>query len=337
MALGSGTAAAQVRTGGARVGSAAVGTAVASLKPVGATTGWGRVAVQDRWAFGELRRTIEIELVGLAPRATFAVAVDGVDLGRFSTDGSGDGTWSLRVEGAGSTSGGLVPRAEWLHDASVLDQSGAFVLDGRFSTRARDSGAATVHEERIALAGPGPASGIATVESHADGMQEFATRATGLRAGESYRIIVDGFLAGTRTADEVGQAKLGLESPDDSDPLPTELQPVESLRVVEWLDAGGSRVLSGAFTGASSSGDDLPGDDDGGTEAQFEGEVGRVEASGFELETSSGSLTVRVRSATRWEDGLTGLGDVAAGMSVEVEGTLEQDGSLDARKVKPED
>ncbi len=100
------------------------------------------------------------------------------------------------------------------------------------------------------------ASGGAKVERESDGAQEFDTWAAGLRSGETYTISVDGFTAGMVTADEVGRARLKLESPDDENPLPTELQPVEELRVVEWFDENGELVLSGVFTGVSNDDDD---------------------------------------------------------------------------------
>ncbi len=226
----------------------------------------------------------------------------------------------------------MLPRAEKLRAASVLDDSRAFVLDGRFSTRTGNDGGSALHEERIALDGPGRATGIAKVEREADGRQEFETRATGLDPGTRYRIVVDGHAAGLRTADLVGQAALKLEWPDSEDPLPPELQPVEELRVVQWFDAAETLVLSGTLTGVSRAGDD-----NGGMEVELKGAIGGIGADSFELATAGGTVLVRVSGATLWLEGLTGIGDLEPGMFVEAEGIVADDGAMDARKVKLED
>jgi hypothetical protein len=290
------------------------------------------VTVEDHWSRGALVREIDVRLVGLAPRSPFTLRLDGVEVGRFETDAAGDGGWSLRVQGSGWSTSSLLPRAERLREASVLDDSRAFVLDGSFATRSGDDGGSSLHEERIPLSGAGSATGIAKVEREADGRQELDTRATGLEPGRSYRIVVDGHLAGVRTANPVGQASLQLEAPDNEDPLPPQLQPVESLRVVQWLDSSESLVLSGTFTGVSRAGDD-----DGGMEVELKGTVGAVGAGGFELGTAGGTVEVRVSASTSWLEGLAGIGDLAPGMFVEAEGILASDGALEARKVKLED
>ncbi len=91
-----------------------------------------------------------------------------------------------------------------------------------------------MHEERIAHddgAGIG-AAGMATVERLAEGERELETRVSGHDPGRRYKIPVDWILAGAVTADAVGQARLELEAPVDSNPLPADLQPVGDLRLV---------------------------------------------------------------------------------------------------------
>jgi len=95
---------------------------------------------------------------------------------------------------------------------------------------------------------------MAEVEREFDGKQEFKTTADGLNPGSSYRIEVDDFVAGIVTADAGGQGLLKLEHPDDENPLPPEMQPIEDLRTVEWKDAQGMTVLAGSFTGVSGGG-----------------------------------------------------------------------------------
>lgn len=298
--------------------------AIASLAPVGAASGWGRVKLENEQRAGAIHREAEIMLFGLEPQALFNVQVDGVQLIAVRSDAFGDATAKL-----GSSDDSRppvpsdVPEAASAQSATVTDDTGAFVLEGTFrgSSSGDDDGpgSSSIHEERISLAdvaGLG-AAGIAKVERNVDGSQEFETRATGLEPGSSYRITVDGLLAGATTADAVGQASLELEHPDDSNPLPDTLQPVEALRLVEWTRADGLLVLSGSFTGASN--DDDGGLDDG--DGSFEGFVTALGDAGFTLLVGGAELEVVITPTTVFED-VAGLGSLVIGDAVEVHGAL---------------
>jgi len=247
--------------------------AAAALTAVGAAQGWGRIKVEDSSRRGVAKREVEVDLFDMEPMAVFQVEADGVFLGTITTDASGWGSLELETDDDGHPPvPAALPPAGDLVSASVRDTSDAFILDGSFVSFAPDKDDdMTVHEEKISLsdqAGTG-AAGVAKVEREADDQQEFDSRATGLIPGASYSIAVDGFMAGVVTADRIGQARLKLESPDDENPLPTDLQPVEGLRVVEWLDGDGNVVLAGIFTGVSNDDDD---DDNGGDGSDDDGD-----------------------------------------------------------------
>jgi len=245
--------------------------AAAALTAVGAAAGWGRIKVEDKLRDSVAKREVEVDLFDMDPMVTFLIEADGVFLGFITTDASGWGSLKLETDDNSHlpVPSELRPAGE-LVSASVRDESDAFVLEGSFVGFADGEDDTTIHEEKISLSdvlGTG-AAGVAKVEREADGTQEFDTRATGLIPAASYSILIDGFAAGMRTADSVGQARLKLESPDDEDPLPSALQPVEDLRVVEWYDGEGFLVLAGAFNGISNDDD---GDDNGGNSGSDDG------------------------------------------------------------------
>jgi len=240
--------------------------AIASLTPVGAASGWGRIKVEDSMRRNVTKREVKVELYDLDASTSYTVEADGIELGAVMTDSSG---WAeLKLESPDDDNPPVpegLPAAADLQSASVRDASGAFVLEGSFVGLGGGGEGEDLHEEKIVLTDPSAsgAAGVAKVEREASGQQEFDTRATGLMVNAAYTIVVDGFTAGMVTADAVGQARLKLESPDDSNPLPPELQPVEDLRMVEWHDGNGDVVLTGMFTGISNDDDD-DGDDNGG-------------------------------------------------------------------------
>ncbi len=238
--------------------------AAAALTAVGAASGWGRIKVEDEVRQGVEKREVEVDLFEMEPMTQFTVEADGVVLGTITTDAAGWGLLKLETDdNSHPPVPATLPAAGDLVAASVRDASDGFVLEGSFMKFENGADDSTIHEEKISLddVGGAGAAGVAKVEREVDGTQEFDTRATGLIPGDSYSIKVDGFTAGMVTADPIGQARLKLESLDDEDPLPTDLQPVEDLRVVEWFDTGGSLILAGVFSGVSN--DDDSGDDDG--------------------------------------------------------------------------
>lgn len=122
---------------------------------------------------------------------------------------------------------------------------------GSRSRGGEDSGRHGGHERWVVLSDVGHrgAGGMVKLERKRDGRQEVHIRASGLIAGGSYRVLLDGGLAAVVVADGLGVAWLELESWDDSHPLRADLQSVEALRLVEWVDVDGSVILSARFSG----------------------------------------------------------------------------------------
>jgi hypothetical protein len=234
--------------------------AAAVLSGVGGAPGWGRIQVEDlATAKKSTVREVEVDLFDMEPMAVFTIEADGVILGEVTTDASGWG--SLRLGSRNNSRPRVpaeLPAAGQLISASVRDRTQAFVLEGSFVKYADGGDDTTIYQEKISLDGVfgSGAAGVAWVEREADGTQEFHTRATGLMPGAIYTVLVDGFDAGMATADPIGQARLDLESPNDENPLPIDLQPVEDLRVVEWTDADSALVLAGVLTGVSNTNPD---------------------------------------------------------------------------------
>jgi|SRR5579859_6064543 len=81
-------------------------------------------------------------------------------------------------------------------------------------------------------------------------------------------------------------------------------------------------------------------DQDNANEHEAQGTVSSVDASGssFVVKESGGaSVTVKVSASTIFDGGLTKLGDLKAGMTVEVKGATQADGTVAASRVHGED
>jgi hypothetical protein len=232
--------------------------AVAALEPVGAVEGWGRVMVSDQvMSDEETRRALVVRVVGLEPEVEYTAVIDGLTVGVLTTDTFGDGMLHLGwPEERFPPVPEELPPAEALELAQVIDASLAVVLEGSFviDYSGGVGPADTVYMERIrldAVLGFGE-RGIAKVVRTDSDEQIFETRACGLEPGVVYQIMVDGFLAGAASTDTVGHGSLELTTADGS--LPTDLQPIEELRLVEWIDDAGTVVLTGSFTGTNMAG-----------------------------------------------------------------------------------
>jgi len=230
--------------------------ATAPLSPVEGGEGWGRVDIQDIQTNGVTKRQALVTLFGLAPGESFEVFVDGVSLGPVDTGEDGWGVLKLTTQESDvhATVAAELPAAGDLVAAWVVDSDGATVLQGGFVIKTRSFGRLRpTYLESIVLddAAATGAMGAARVARFRDGVQELVTAATGLVPGAPYQVVVDGLPVGLVTADDVGQARLRLAAPDGDNPLPPELQPVENIRHLEWLDESTAVILAGDFTGAS--------------------------------------------------------------------------------------
>ncbi len=233
-------------------------TAAASLEPVGAVDGWGRIMVSDTLLEESTARQLTIHLFGLAVDAQYEVSIDGVFISSLTTDAEGDAWLQFGTlhDGVPEVPADLPPAIDLMF-ASVVDTSMAVTLEGDFYIMSHGGHGSNsyVHNERVSLYGDdASAQGIARVLRDADDVQTFETRVCGLITGTTYQVMVDGILAGIVTADAVGQAELELSTDGEGDALPTNLQPIEDLRVVEWIDESGTLFLGGTFTGESNSG-----------------------------------------------------------------------------------
>jgi len=321
----------------ARISSSA--KAIAALTPVGAATGWGRVKVEEKMGGLVSEREVEVDLFGLEPETEHAIEVNGVVLGTVMTDGSG---WaSLKLESPDDEHPPVpdtLPAIGDLELALVRDDTDAFVLEGSFlPLAATPMGDGAKYQEKIQLIDQmgGAAQGVAKVEREGD-EQEFETWATGLVAYQQYTIEVDDIAAGMVFASMAGQAKLELEAPDDTNPLPPSLQPVENLRNVEWLNEAGELVLFGTFTGVPSDDDaDEDADHDDG-EDEFKGGITELLGGGFMLQTATMLLTVYVDEVTTYED-VAGFEDLMVGDIVEVHGDMLSETEVQALRVELED
>jgi len=302
--------------------------AYAALQGVEGADGWGRIVVRDDDLPNDIHRTITVWLYGLNPFTPYTVQIDGVTLGTVITRVNGDALLRLqnRGNGHGEVPEDLLPAADLLQ-ATVVDDTMAPVLEGAFTVAVRGAGS-TVYEEQITLedVAGGEATGAAKVEIRSDDHQEFTTHAAGLTPGATMTVrvtLLDGTMVEVATVvvDDVGQAMVKLESPSEDHPLPPELDPVSDIRLVEWLDEGGTVILSGTFAGVNES-----------DEVTLAGTFVELTADGFVLETADGQVTVIVTDETMFK-GFASLDELVAGDQLEVEG-FETDDGVVATKVE---
>jgi len=281
--------------------------AIAALEPVGDGTGWGRIVVRDERRTTGVEQSVKLWLFGMEPFADFVVRVEGVELATVTTDGDGYAVLSLHSQAKAQLElTEALPSARDLESVTVFDTSLAAVLEGTF-TVIRQSGADLLHHERIALEDVtgGDATGVAAVAESDSDEQGFFTRASGLVPGSSYQVVVDGFRLAILTADLEGQAALEMTAPAEDNPLPAEVLPVSSFRIVEWY-LGEDLLLWGAFSGEPDC-------------EKLRGAVLEVTDEGFVIKVGSHRILVIVTDETRFENLEDGV-DIDEGDVVVVEG-----------------
>ena len=300
-----------IRRGGHRRTVADHVVAYAALDALPGETGWGRFVVRDDLLPSGDERSVVVSLFGLEPRAEYMVEADGVEVGTIFTDRRGDASLKLKTRGRGSDDvPSELPSADAILEASVSHVLGHMVLDGAFTVIREHVTDPTVHSEKIRLeAEEGfDAEGMAGVCRKESGAQGFVTLVAGLEPGLSYSIVVDTIVVGIVTADEEGQAGLELRVPDDENPLPDAMQPVDNIRNVQWFQ-GDLLILSGVFTGESDTDDRCH---------EFEGQFVQLTDDGFVLRKHDVDVEIVVTDETEFE-GFDDLAELEEGDRLEVE------------------
>jgi hypothetical protein len=307
-----------MRRGGPRQGLPDHVAAFAALEPVGGETGWGRIVVRDDLLPNGVHRSVQVWLHELQPQMPYQVEAQGVVLGTVRTDRQGHAWLKLQSSGQGhDVVPEALPPAGDIVSAQVRDELLAPALEGTFSVVRHHEADLVVYEDKTELEDVtgGDAVGMACVRVKQSGAQQLVTRASRLVPGEVFRVVVDGVLAGVVTADEEGQAWMELESPDDDNPLPLELQPVTEIELVQWFHDD-SLLLMGSFTG----------EDDDEEEEECEevrGVILEVGEKGFVLQAPAKvegrTVKVAVTEETRFK-GFEELADLDEGDVVVVEG-----------------
>lgn len=274
--------------------------AYAALDALNDGTGWGRFVVRDDLLPSGDERTVRVSLFGLEANAEYVVEADGVEVGTIVTDRKGDGAIKLKTRGRSSEDvPSDLPLASEITGASIYDTWQTVVLEGVFTVVREHINDPTVHREKIDLVDEtgGDAKGMAAVRRKESGAQGFATMASRLEPGLTYSIVVDTIEVGIVTADEEGQAGLELHVPDEENPLPEALQPVDNIRNVQWFQ-GELLLLSGIFTGESDTDDRCH---------EFHGTFVGLTDSGFVLRKGDDEIEIMVTDDTEFE----GFGDLA--------------------------
>jgi len=241
--------------------------AAAALLPVDeGSEGWGRVMVADRTHSEEITRDLVCHLFEMDAETEYTLMIDDIEVGKIVTDLEGEGwlhlqtperTYPVVPEG--------LPAVADLLNARVLDGVLAIVLEGELLDMPSPPAGAPelVYLEKARLVTfleDGTARGQARVARDVDEIQYFQTIGIRVEPNTSFRVEVDGQLAGTVTSNAGGVAELKLSTGDFGDALPNPLQPIEDLRLVEWFsNDDDSLALSGTFAGQNQMGFGGPG------------------------------------------------------------------------------
>ena len=317
-----------IRRGGHRQGVADHVVAYAALETLESGTGWGRFVDRDDMLPSGYHRFIKVWLFDLQPDSEYLVEADGVEVGTVMTDHRGAARLKLTTQGQGHDPVPFdLPPASELVEALVIDGSGVVVLEGAFRIIREQVSDPAVYCEKIRLddVNGGDARGYAGVVRKMSGAQLFATMATGLVPGRTYRIVIDGAEVAIVVADGEGQAGVELHAPADEHVLPEELMPVDEILEVRWFD-GEAPLLAGFFTGES----DCEARCD-----EFEGVFAGLTDSGFILRKGDREVEIVVTDDTEFE-GFDDLSQLVEGDWLEVKACTDGD-QLFARSVELEE
>jgi hypothetical protein len=159
--------------------------------------------------------------------------------------------------------------------------------------------------------------------------EKLRVEADHLESGASYAIIADGVNLGSTTA-QSGYLRVDFSSDGSSGTvLPPSVRPITNIQTIELRNANGQAVVRGTF---QSGGDDFGGGGGhGGGETSFTGVIESLPGAGFIGDWRVGGRTVHVTASTeiRQNDGAA-----VVGAQVEVRGTTQADGSINATRVE---
>ena len=288
------------------------------------------------------RQEVEIEANNIVPRGRYKVIVDGTVI----VDANGAGTvanskaiaddfGSLKIELSSPQDSDhlpipatLLPVTAILH-VEIRDAQSRIVLQNDFQAPGGGgSGGGQVFEKETNLTATGvipQAKGKARAEIESEG-EQLRVEGDNLVSGAAYQVFADGIAIGTATA-QSGYFRLELSG----GALPAAIRPVTNIRHIEVRNTTGQVVLQGDFQASDDSGGGSGGGGGGGTESSFTAAIETLPASGLIGDWRVGGKTVHVTAATTINQE---HGAVAIGVTVEVKGTTQSDGSINATSIE---
>jgi hypothetical protein len=183
------------------------------------------------------QNTFVLDVSGLTASQTYTVQVNGTTLGQITTDTNGQGELSLTGITAAIAAGSSV---------TVLDANSSTVLQGTFGigNSGCHSGSASGQQLSASLTGTSGGTGQAQFSSGStSGQNSFELIVSGLTAGQTYSVQVDGTTIGQITTDSHGQGQLQLSNLTAT---------IAAGTVITVLDANDATVLQGTFAVESS-------------------------------------------------------------------------------------
>lgn len=224
-----------------------------SRGPAGGSA-FGRASVNVR---GD-RQEFVVEAHMLGVRSTYRLLVDGKELSSAASASLGSVKFAFGTESGDSPLPPSINPVTRIGQVELRDSLNRIVLQGSFEDGASEPSNGFVESEAL-LSSPVPGSsagGSASirVEALMDGTrrEQLSVSAEGLVSGDVYRLIVDGFDAGSMIV-RSGFLRVLLTSDGvGGQLLPPNLRPVTRIKHVELRDPRGSVSLQGDFTNVQS-------------------------------------------------------------------------------------
>jgi subtilisin family serine protease len=284
---------------------------------------------------------IEVEANGIRPGITYGVLINSA-AGSFTASATANNFGGLKIEISNRSGSGHLTLPEVLTPVSsikhveVRNPQGSVILQGDFVPTTGGGtggggagGGGQSLEKEIALSSTGvipQAVGSAKIEDEAQ-HQRLKVEGDNLSAG-AYTIVANGIQLGAAAASSPGYIKAEYRS--DEGTLPQALQPVSNINHIEVRNAAGQVVLQGDFQSGSGGGSG----GGGGSSTNFTAVIESLPSGGLLGDWRVGGRLVHVTGATSIDQS---KGNVAVGKTVEVRGTAQTDGSVNASEIKVED